>query len=220
MWVCKFQFDGGDNIFFGGLAKKYNATLTGYNVSSHMKNNAFYVTVVGTFNGNEKVQEKFLDEIKNSKFVVKFEKNSNFFIVKIREWIAFKSFYSPNFIYLSPIVIDNKGIYHYHVASWFRKDIETVLDVVDKKYGLKLISLKEEPISSISLTGIQPNLTDKQKKAYELAVKSGYYDYPKRITLKELAKMMGVSYSTYQQHLSYAEKKVHEYYMPINIGKK
>jgi len=53
-----------------------------------------------------------------------------------------------------------------------------------------------------------PELTQKQKRALEIAINNGYYDYPKKIKMEKLAKIMGVSYSTYQQHLKTAEGKI------------
>ena len=42
----------------------------------------------------------------------------------------------------------------------------------------------------------------------ELAINAGYYNYPKKITLPELAKKMKISYSTFQAHLKKAEGKI------------
>ena len=53
-----------------------------------------------------------------------------------------------------------------------------------------------------------PDLTKKQKQALELAINNGYYDYPKKITMEKLAKLMKISYSTYQQHLKTSESKI------------
>ncbi|MFC1774989.1 helix-turn-helix domain-containing protein [Nanoarchaeota archaeon] len=51
-------------------------------------------------------------------------------------------------------------------------------------------------------------MTTKQKRAFELAISNGYYDFPKRIDINKLAKMMGVSFSTYRAHLKKAESKL------------
>ena len=53
-----------------------------------------------------------------------------------------------------------------------------------------------------------PDFTDKQKRAFELAVENGYYDIPKRIDLRRLAKVMEISIATYQEHLKRAEAKI------------
>ena len=47
-----------------------------------------------------------------------------------------------------------------------------------------------------------------QKRAVELAIEKGYYEIPRKIELKELADLMGISYSTYQVHLRKAERNL------------
>ena len=65
-----------------------------------------------------------------------------------------------------------------------------------------------EKISNISFTKLLPEITKNQKEALELAINNGYYDYPKKIKMEKLAKMMKISYSTYQAHLKKAESKI------------
>ena len=57
-------------------------------------------------------------------------------------------------------------------------------------------------------------ITDKQKAALETAVAHGYYHYPRKTTVEELAKISGISRSTFQEHLRKAEAKL----IPKYIG--
>ena len=86
---------------------------------------------------------------------------------------------------------------------------------MEKNWKYEIFSLKKEKISNISVTNIKPNLTDKQKNAYDLAVKQGYYEYPKKTEIRKLAKITGLSSSTFQQHLRNAEKKLSSFYVEI-----
>jgi len=212
MWVVRFTFNG-SGVFFGKGAKQCNLNLTGYPISSFEKNNTFFVNIVGTIKGEEKNKKEFADYLKNSKYVKKFEIKNDFLIGFIKEDYIFKPFYSPSFIYLSPVFIDNKGTYYYHLGCWERKEIEKLLNHAEKYPNYELITLEQEDIENVSITGIQPDLTKKQKHAYELAVKNGYYKYPKQTELKDLAKLSGISYSTFQQHLKYAEKKISSFFV-------
>ncbi|RJQ15524.1 hypothetical protein C4573_05185 [Candidatus Woesearchaeota archaeon] len=209
MWVAKFKFDG-SKVFFGEIAKKFNVSFTGYPLSSYEKNNQLYVTIIGTVKGEKK--EKILQYMKKNSLVLKIEEHNNFFSILIKENNLFKPFYSPYFIYISPVFIDEKGMYSYHLGCWQREELQKLLSVVQKKYASTLVSMKQEKLQYISILGIQPNLTEKQKSAYELAVKEGYYAYPKKIELKQLAKISKIAYATYQQHLKYAEKKIHAFF--------
>ncbi len=51
-------------------------------------------------------------------------------------------------------------------------------------------------------------LTDRQEEILRIALEAGYYDQPKRATIKVLAKRVGIAPSTYQEILQRAERKV------------
>lgn len=52
------------------------------------------------------------------------------------------------------------------------------------------------------------NLTRRQEEVLRLALDEGYYDRPKRVTIRDLARRAGVSPSTLQEVLQRAERKV------------
>ncbi len=212
MWVIKFRLNG-ENIFFGSLAKKFNITLVGYPVSRYEKNKQLFINLVGNIEGENADKFKIIKFLKKSKYFSKIEFNNNFFNILIKEEKKFLPFYNPYFIYLSPVKIDSYGNYFYHLGSWQKEELSKLLEIIEKRYKFKLFSFHEEKIKNISIIGVEPNLTDKQKQAYELAVKSGYYEYPKKIDIKKLATLSKISYSTFQQHLKYAEKKISEFFV-------
>jgi predicted DNA binding protein len=78
----------------------------------------------------------------------------------------------------------------------------------------ELLKLKQEKVADIFFPHITTGLTEKQMRAISLAESNGYYDYPRRIDLDLLSRMMKISKSTYQNHLHMAEKKI----MPFLIG--
>ena len=63
-------------------------------------------------------------------------------------------------------------------------------------------------LNNIYFPAIAPDLTDKQKRVFELAIENGYYDIPKRTDLKKLAQIMKIAIATYQEHLKRAEAKI------------
>jgi len=52
------------------------------------------------------------------------------------------------------------------------------------------------------------SLTSRQRSIVEIALEEGYFDYPRRITLRSLAKRVGVSASTVSEVLRRAQKKI------------
>jgi predicted DNA binding protein len=55
-------------------------------------------------------------------------------------------------------------------------------------------------------------LTNRQEEIVKAAFEKGYYDYPKKITIKELANVFDVSPSTLNEILQRGEKKVMRWY--------
>ena len=84
----------------------------------------------------------------------------------------------------------------------FIKKIKPFCDSFD------LLSIKNTPLKNIYFPKLMPKLTDLQKKALELAIKEGYYEAPKRTSLRKLAVLMKISLATFQKHLQKAESKV------------
>ncbi len=69
-----------------------------------------------------------------------------------------------------------------------------------KKLGIrfKIASLTDQNFSPTSPLN---KLTEKQRKVLLLAYKQGYYDVPRKITSKQLAKKIGISDATLIEHL-------------------
>lgn len=68
------------------------------------------------------------------------------------------------------------------------------------------------PISFGTVTALQSlledYLTDQQRRALELAAHSGYFERPRRTSQQKLGEEMGISPSTYGQHLNTALQKL------------
>ena len=181
MWTAKFQFDGSD-LLYGKTAKKFNAEVRGFslNVYHQEDKNKEYVTSVGRFINPNADFKEVIDFVKKDPRLVNIEEHNGFFIITVIEDEDFYYFTSPNFVHISPVIISPKGMYTFHLASWKREELEKLIKKVEDFPKFKLLSLKEETITNVSISGLQPGFTEKQKQAYELAVKKGYYEYPKK----------------------------------------
>lgn len=86
--------------------------------------------------------------------------------------------------------------------------------VVSDKSVLKDIfdRLKEKGVNAdlVKLTKIddKESLTERQDKITQVAFDRGYFDYPKRISLRELARMFDVSPSTLSEILRKGQRKI------------
>ena len=220
MWVLKFKvFDEGN--IFSSRTKKFNITIYYYPVNHYAEKNTYFFTAIGRLEGEEDNKKRFLRDLrklkkssKHRRWVISFEVKGDFFIgitahTRTAEMKTFvHTYYNPRFVHVKPCIIYPDGWEEAEIASLRKEDFKKILHFGKRLYNLKLLMMKEKEIGNIGFLGVMPELTDKQKQALELAYKEGYYEYPRRIELKKLAKLMRISLSTYQAHLRKAEKKL------------
>ncbi|WP_148882235.1 helix-turn-helix domain-containing protein [Thermococcus aciditolerans] len=73
-------------------------------------------------------------------------------------------------------------------------------------YGARVISVEDAESEKSPIS----KLTKRQAEVLLLAYKSGYFDEPRKVTLRELAEMLNLSPSTVKEHLRKGLKKVLE----------
>ncbi len=207
MWIAKVKIDGKSGSI-GSRTKKYNVSISGYPISFHIKKNKIFIHLVGFIFGDKINKKRFLNDWKKDKKVLHLETTDNFVIAKIVEPLDLLPMYSHKLIILKPILIDEQGFNLWCIGSWNKKHLIDFIKLVKIKFNGKLLSIKKEKIKDFSVLSLQPHLTKKQKQAIELATKNGYYNSPRKISVKKLAKIAKLSYSTFQVHLRKAEKKL------------
>ena len=207
MWVLKLKLDSSKQ-FMGRLAIKHKVSMTGYPLSYYKDKNHLYVISAGLIFGEEKNKKAAIKEFKKSKETIKFEQDGNFMINITKQPLFTEPVYNPKIIRPNPVIINKNGYHIWDLASFNRKILTQVLDFTEKHLGAKVLKFRQEKISNISFTTLLPGLTDNQKKAMEIAINQGYYEYPKKIKMEALAKKMKISYSTFQAHLKKAESKL------------
>lgn len=211
MWVAKIKFSS-EKTLIGSKAAKHKVSLFGFPLSYYYKKEWITVQMAGTIFGSEDNKKEFLKELKKEKRVVNLEMNEDFLIGIIKEPIYAKSIYNKDIIHIAPVFMSEEGYEVINVGSFERKKLRQIIKLMEEKYQGKLLSIQQKKIKSISVMRVLPELTEKQKKAMESAIKNGYYHSPRKIDLKKLAKMAGLSFSTYQVHLRKAEEKLIPYF--------
>ncbi|MGV8168478.1 MAG: helix-turn-helix domain-containing protein [Candidatus Nanoarchaeia archaeon] len=207
MWVISITIPYDSRSLLGSIAKRNNVTLFGYPHSSTLCNNYVRVLTSGYILGEANNIKKAIGELKKDKRFIHLELHGNFIIMDLKQHVANKILFEPGLLYPKPGMTTNKGEYIFEIASWNRD----LLMKVYKEYKImngKLNWIKKKEIRSIQTLTISPNLTEKQKKAFKLAVERGYYGYPRKTDIIRLAKEFGCSHSTFQFHLRNAEKKL------------
>lgn len=207
MWIAKIKFDG-SNALLGGFARKYKLSFSGYPVSCKILSKKIKVYFIGCIIGEGKSKRKLIKEINKHRRVGRIEEKNGFVVGELMDSEIFKPMYSHNIICIKPIVINESGEEFWTIGSWEKKNLMKFIKTVELKVKADLLSIVHKKITNFSFVSTQPNLTLKQKMAMDLAIKNGYYEYPRKTDLIKLSKIFGCAYSTFQHHLRKAEMKI------------
>lgn len=110
-------------------------------------------------------------------------------------------------------VLTDSGAFLISAESKGGGKVDWTLVVSDKEVLRKIFDhLKKKSVEAelVKLTKIddKESLTERQEKITQVAFERGYFDYPKRISLRELARMFDVSPSTLSEILRKGQRKI------------
>ncbi|MEK6947746.1 MAG: helix-turn-helix domain-containing protein [Nanoarchaeota archaeon] len=209
MWIAKICIDYNKNSLISNLCKKYNVSIYGYPTAHNIFKD--YVIINGSiiFNGLKVNVNNFINELKKDKRLINIEINNNYGIMSIKQHIANALILNSDIIPIKPYEVNNQGEYTFELGSWKKESLTKLIENYRKhKFNINIIWIKNIKPKNIFVISSLNNLTDKQEYSIKLAIENNYYDYPRKITLKKLANIAKISYSTYQFHLRKAERKL------------
>lgn len=206
MWVSKISFDC-RNALLGKIALDHKIILVGYPLSFSKEGKEMIVNVAGTIFGQDSNKKTFFKDLKKSPRVIVLESNGDFLIGTIKEPSVSMEFYNKDIFHLAPVII-SEGIETMTLGSFKKESLIKAIEVFEKLHNAKISYIRNKKVKSLSIIKENPDLTDKQKEAMSLALKYGYYDYPRRTSLVKLAKLSSLSFSTFHAHLRKAEQKL------------
>jgi predicted DNA binding protein len=110
-------------------------------------------------------------------------------------------------------IISDADVFLISAQSRGAGKVEWTLIIEEKKVLKEIFDhLKEKSVDAelVKLTKIddKETLTERQDKITQVAFERGYFDYPKRISLRELARMFEVSPSTLSEILRKGQRKI------------
>jgi predicted DNA binding protein len=150
--------------------------------------------------------DKVIESIKDFEHVVNVEiterhKGRLLAIVEVRDCPGCVSLATSDVFLLAAHTTEDKRI-EWKVAFSNREDLDKlILDLQSTGSDVELVR-----VSNAIDDGLR--LTDRQLKIVEVAFKRGYYDYPKRISIRELARIFGVSTATVSEILRRGQRKI------------
>lgn len=216
MWRLKYEYIHSD-CKYTEKSKKLNITLSTFPLNNFTKKGKFYLIAIHALFGKPENVKKYISYIKKiSKKTEQISENIIFSLTEMKINIQYyKFFYNPKIIYSNPI-IHKEGKEQIDIASWDKSVLSNILSFVEKSKNtafLKLLSFKEDKIRDVFLMRAIPKITEKQRQAFELAIQNKYYNYPRKINLKQLAKAMNISKSNFHEILRRAESNVLRYFI-------
>jgi len=119
-------------------------------------------------------------------------------------------FFSRGFVYDGPVQIRDGVETWYLMAHKDRQEVKRVIREVEEAghadIDIKSITSKHQP-SGNHETNLQ-QLSVRQREIFEFARNNGYYQWPRGVTARELAAELGISKTTFLEHLRKAEAKL------------
>ncbi|MBI5881095.1 helix-turn-helix domain-containing protein [archaeon] len=208
MWRMKYEYRHRDCRYLP-KADEFGIVLHAYPLLHFEEKGAFYVTAIHVIEGKEEGAKKYVKYIKSiSEKTERISSNILFTRTKItsnKEY--YRVLYSPYHFYPTPI-LHTAGKEHGEIVSWEREPLARIINVMQSSPNtefFRLLSFRQEKVKDIFLMKIIPKLTSRQREAFELALKSGYYNYPRKVDIESLARAMRISKSSYHELLRRAE---------------
>lgn len=122
-------------------------------------------------------------------------------------------FVKHNLLEIQPTIYHD-GWEHYRIIAFRDQDVKTLFRSLDGYAKTEVLSRRRLEGSTmrdtfpISLKTLFNDLTSKQADALLVALESGYYQVPKRVTTGEIARRHKVPRTTFEEHIRKGESKV------------
>lgn len=120
------------------------------------------------------------------------------------------AFLSRGFVYAAPVDIRD-GTEHWTLLTHHdRPTIQTALDEVRDRESATIDFIGISDVSNQAGEGTLPlyRLSARQREVFQLARRRGYYRQPTETTAREIAVELGITTSTFHEHLHRAEEKL------------
>ena len=209
MWIAKFR-NWHKTCLIRPLCVKYKVTDYVYLLNHWGEKNHFYYTELHMLEGEKKNVEKFIKEFKKDKSLKKIEINKNQIItlnvLTKKDYSVYSPVFDKRIIYTKPVIQHIDGYETWELASWGKEVLMKIIDIPD--FQMEILSIKKVEGVDLFLPQIQPNIPEKQMDAMKLAIKEGYYNFPRKTDLNKLAEKKKITKQTFQENLRKAENKL------------
>ncbi|HLD75436.1 MAG TPA: helix-turn-helix domain-containing protein [Candidatus Norongarragalinales archaeon] len=208
MWKMKLKVKHNDCPVVNRCSK-FGVDVLSYPSTWYRKGEEKRVNHICFLQGSAEQKTAFLKDFQSDPNLMHLEVEGNLFTYQYR--LAHggqhvQLYYNNQMVFVEPVFNSQEGFEYWHVASWDKEVLSKFYaDLLKNMDFLKMLSFGESPLKNVYFPNVMPNLSPKQARAIELAFRLGYYHYPRKITLREMATRSGTSLSTFQENLRKAE---------------
>ena len=212
MWITKLKLKHADCPIVN-RCEKFNLIVLSYPSTWYEKNGKKFATTTCYFQStDEKQKKKFIEDLKADRRISNLEVSGDIFTYEInldKEGEHVMLYHIKKIIFVKPTVNHYDGFEYWEVASWKREELENFIKALKGHMDVcEILKIENSPLTDVYFPNVMPKLSSHQKTALELAYRNGYYSYPRKITLEQLAKIAKIGVSTFQEHLRKAELKL------------
>lgn len=215
MWTAKFKLNHKDCPVVQ-RTKKFGIDVFTYPNEHYFIEEEHRTSGWAKFVQEDKNNAAFLEDLKQDERIVNLDVQGNSFFI---EWNlgekgeAAMLYYDKKMSMLKPTLNSQDEHEYYEVAC---EDKQVIKDFFDNLTGhmdkAEVVYIKKQNFGELFFPNgtdkpVLVNFSENQQKAFSLALKHNYYSFPRKVDLAFLAKKMGISLSTYQEHLRKAEEK-------------
>ena len=204
--------------------QKFGVKVYSYPSTWYPKQGEKRATTICFLQGPPEGKTAFLNDFAKDRLVSRLETEGDMFTYEYRIGKGgqhVQLYYNNKMVFVEPVENSSDGFEYWHVASWEKQVLSRFYrDLVKNMSHCEILSLKESKLSNVYFPNVMPKLSPSQLKAVSLALENGYYQYPRKTSLKKLAVIAGVALSTFQENLRKAEitllPRVIEHYVKNN----
>ncbi|MEK6973088.1 MAG: helix-turn-helix domain-containing protein [archaeon] len=211
MWVAKLKINHKDCPIVS-RAKKFNSNVLSHPGKYSQENGQSKVRMECKFLGNESARNAYYSDLKNDPKVLSFNSENDYFVYEYnlgQEGEMTSKYFTSDLSYTKPTFNSADNNEYWEVSSFTKESLKRFYDSLTAHMDkVDLLQLSRKDSSANLFCGSPIDLSGQQRIAFELALKYGYYNFPRHVNLEFLASQMGISIATLQEHLRKAEAKI------------
>lgn len=207
MWVAKIKFWHA-NSYVTEKTRNLDAVFTSYYLNTYQEGETTVITRVGLVFGKD--AEKLMKTVVTDPRIEILKAQGRQVIFKMPANRAYHTILLDGSVFQLRPPIAKGGFEYWEIAAMDKKHIKRLVERMNKnrkEAWAEMLSLREEDLN-LFMPSAFSKLTEKQRWAYEMACKYGYYSYPREFDLETIAGKLNMPESTFREHLRIAESKL------------